>query len=67
MTLVQTGRRWEINTREDYLNAMHVLEENEFCAQMSDDYYCWQNEMREVARQRAQVRAMAREKGINIS
>ena len=36
MDLVVSGRKWEINTREDYDKAMEVLDGNEFCANMSE-------------------------------
>lgn len=64
MELVKFGRVWEINSRADYDKAMEVLEENEFCANMSDDFSCYRNEMEEIAKQRAQVRRLATEKGI---
>ena len=64
MSTVKMGRKWEINTKEDYDKAMEILEDNEFCAEMSDDSSRWQREMEEVARQRAKVTAQARAKGI---
>ena len=64
MDLVKMGKKWEINSREDYDKAMEILDGNEFCAQMSDDFYYWQRELAEVARQRAEVNAIAKAKGI---
>jgi len=64
MDLVQMGKQWEINSRADYDEAMEILDGNEFCAQMSDDFYYWQRELAEVARQRKEVNAIAKEKGI---
>ena len=63
-SLVKKGRIWEINSREDYDNAMKILDSNEMCADMSDDFSCWKKEKDEVARQRYQVRKQAIEKGI---
>lgn len=62
--LVKFNRVWEINTKEDYDTAMDILAQNEFCAEMSDDFSCWQREKEEVRRQRAVVNAQAKEKGI---
>ena len=62
--LVTEGRIWEINTREDYDKAMKILDGNEMCAEMSDDFSCWQREKAEVERQRYQVRKQALEKGL---
>ena len=64
MSTVKMGRKWEINTKEDYDKAMEILEDNEFCAEMSDDSSRWQREMEEIARQRAEVISQARAKGI---
>ena len=63
-SLVMEGRKWEINTREDYDKAMETLDSNEMCADMSDDFSCWQREKEEVAWQRFMVRRQAIEKGI---
>ena len=62
--MVKFGRKWEINTLEDYEKAMETLREDEFIAEMSDDFGYWQSEKAEVASQRAQVTAQAKEKGI---
>jgi hypothetical protein len=64
MDLVKMGKKWEINSREDYDKAMEILDGNEFCAQMSDDFYYWKRELEEVAKQRAEVNAIAKAKGI---
>lgn len=64
MNRVVNGRKWEINTLEDYENAMEELDGNEFIAEMSDDFSYWQSEKAEVAAQRAQVISQAKEKGI---
>ena len=64
MDLVKMGKTWEIETRADYDKAMETLDGNEFCAMMSDDFGCYKREMAEVAKQRAEVNAIARKKGI---
>lgn len=64
MDIVKMGRKWEINTKEDYNNAMEILKGNEFCAEMSDDFTYWKREKEEVARQRADVIKQAKNKGI---
>ena len=64
MNRVVNGRKWEINTLEDYEKAMEELDGNEFIAEMSDCFHIWQSEKAEVAAQRAQVIAQAKEKGI---
>lgn len=62
--LVKFNREWNIQTKADYDEAIKILAENEFCAEMSDDFSCWQREKEEVRRQRADVTAQARAKGI---
>lgn len=64
MSIVKSGRKWDIQTREDYDKAMAILKDNDFCAEMSDDFSVWQREKAEVARQMAEVKAQAKEKGI---
>lgn len=64
MGIVKMGRKWEINTKEDYDKAMKTLEENEFVAEMSDDFSYWRREKTEIANQRADVIAQAKVKGI---
>lgn len=62
--LVVWDRKWEINTKEDYDKAMAILDDNEFMAEMTDDFSVWQREKAEVANQRFAVRKQAIEKGI---
>ena len=64
MDRVKMGRKWEINSREDYEAAMKELDDSEFVAEMSDDFGYWRSEKAEVEKQRAQVIAIAKEKGI---
>ena len=64
MQRVDYKKEWEINTKEDYENAMKTLDENEFIAEMSDDFRYWQSEKEEVRRQRYIVIKQAIEKGI---
>ena len=64
MDCVKFDRKWEINSLEDYEKAMEVLDGNDFIAEMSDDFGCWKREKAEVAAQRAQVIAQAKEKGM---
>ena len=64
MSIVKMGRKWEINTKEDYDNAMEILDGNEFCANMSDDYSVTRREIEEVNAQRWMINKIAREKGI---
>ena len=64
MQPVEFGRVFEINTKEDYDNAMKTLDENDFIAEMSDDFMYWKREKEEVRCQRFMVRKQAIEKGI---
>lgn len=64
MSLVQMGRQWVINNKKDLDNAIKILKENEFCAEMSDDFSAWRREKDEVIRQRTDVYRQAKEKGI---
>ena len=64
MDLVRFGKEWEINSREDYDKAMEVLDGNEFCANMCDDYSVTKREIAEVNAQRHAVVLIARKKGI---
>ena len=57
--LVRFGRKWEIKTRDDYDRAMTSLDDAEMCAEMSDDFSCWQREKSEIADQRGDVRKQA--------
>ena len=58
------GKVWEIATKEEYDEAMAILDSNEFCARMSDSFREEERECNEINRQRAQVTAQAKEKGI---
>ena len=62
--MVQFGKVWTINTREDYDKAMAALEMADFCARMSDEYATEKREREEVARQMAEVVKTAKAKGI---
>lgn len=64
MDIIKTGRKWEINTKEDYDKAVETLEGNKFCAMMSDDFYRYKRELEEYENQMADVIAQARTKGI---
>lgn len=64
MGIITMGRKWDINTKEDYDKAVEILEGNKFCAWMSDDNYYWQRELAEYERQMADVKAQAKAKGI---
>ena len=55
---------WEINTKEDYDNAMVNLNDRQFIADMSDDFRCWRSETTQIERERADVKRQAKEKGI---
>lgn len=59
MGIVKKGKEWVIKTREDYENAMKVLDGNRFCAMMSDDYRREQEEEREIRKQENEVRKQA--------
>ena len=64
MDIIKTGRKWEINTKEDYDKAVEILEGNKFCAMMSDDFYRYKRELEEYENQMADVIAQAKAKGI---
>lgn len=64
MDIIKMGRKWEINTKEDYDKAIETLEGNKFCAMMSDDFYRYKQELEEYENQMADVIAQARTKGI---
>jgi hypothetical protein len=55
---------WQIENKADFEKAMAALDEAKFIAEMSDDFSCWRREREEVDRQRRQVLAAAREKGL---
>lgn len=62
--MVEFGKVWEINTVEDFNDAMDTLERQDFIAEMSDDFGVWQREKNEVARQQRSVIAQAKAKGL---
>ena len=64
VSLVKYGKKWEINSRADYDAAMKELDDNEFCANMSDDYSVTSREIAEIDAQRWMINKTAREKGI---
>ena len=63
MNRVQFNRKWEINSRQDYDEAMRILDGNDYIAEMSDCFHYWQSEKAEVASQRADVIRQAKVKG----
>lgn len=64
MDIIKMCCKWEINTKEDYDKAVKTLENNKFCAMMSDDYRRQERELEEYNRQMAIVKAQARDKKI---
>lgn len=64
MDLVKRGREWAIKTREDYEKALEILDGNEFCAEMCDDYSVTKRELAEIFEQRKAVNAQAKALGI---
>lgn len=64
VSAIKMGRQWVIETAEDYNKAIETLEENKFCAMMSDDFYWYRKELNEYNRQWADVTAQAKAKGI---
>ena len=64
MTLVRFGKHWNIETVADYEKAMETLADNEFCANMSDDYNRTWEELGEIQRQRRDVITQAKAKNI---
>ena len=62
--MVVFDRKWNINNKEDFDKAMKVLKCDDFDAEMSDDFSVWDREKKEVAKQMAEVKAQAQEKGI---
>jgi uncharacterized Zn finger protein len=64
MNKVKYDRKWEINTFVDYFKAMEILDENEFVADMADDFNRCFSEKAEIDRQRADVRTQAAQKGL---
>ena len=64
MGIVQMGKQWVIKTAEDYEKALEVLDDNEFCANMSDDFSCYRREIAEIDKQRYDVKKQATALGI---
>ena len=64
MDLVRKGREWIIKTKEDYEKALEILDGNEFCANMCDDYSVTKRELVEIFEQRKAINAQARTLGI---
>lgn len=64
MGIVQMGKKWVIKTAEDYEKALEVLDGNEFCANMSDDFSCYRREIAEIDKQRYDVKKQATALGI---
>lgn len=62
MQIVQFGRKFNIQTKKDYNDAMQILSDNEFIAQMSDDWNQAKRELDEIKRQRADVQRQADER-----
>lgn len=62
--MVQFGKVWAVECKADFDAAMAALDKAEFYAEMTDDFSCWRRETAEVDRQRRQVLAAAREKGL---
>ena len=54
----------DVGLSKTFSKAMEILDGNEFCAEMSDDFSAWKREKAEVAKQRAEVTAQAKAKGI---
>lgn len=64
MKKVQFGKVWDIRTAEDLQKAWDQLDENEFVANMSDDWLKATEELNEIHRQRKAVALQARANGI---
>ena len=64
MRRVEYGKTWTVNTVDELNHALDVLEENEFVAEMSDDFMRCEDEKSEIARQRKNVLRQAVEKNI---
>lgn len=64
MKMVEFGKVWKIETEADFLEAWNILEENEFCATMSDDFMRETDEQAEIQKQRKQVALAARACGL---
>lgn len=64
--MVQFGKVWEINTLEDAITALKMLDDAQFIAEMADDFGAWQRETDEIRRQRMQIMETGIEKGFII-
>lgn len=61
--MLEYGKQWNINTLEDFNNAMKTINDWLFYASMSDDYQRELTEKAEANRQMRDVVRQAREKG----
>ncbi len=66
MYKVEFGKVWEVTSQTEFQEAMRLLAEAEFCAEMSDDYGVTVKEKFEIDRQRAQIKKSAILIGIEI-
>ena len=57
-------RKWNINTADDFINAISILDDNEFVAKMSESNSRKSAELTEVRRQRKQVIIQAMKNGV---
>lgn len=64
MRRVEYGKTWTVNTLDELNHVLDVLEENEFVAEMSDDFLRCEEEKNEIAHQRKSVIRQAVEKNI---
>lgn len=64
MRRVEYGKTWTVSTVDELNHVLDVLEENEFVAEMSDDFMRCEDEKNEIARQRKNVLRQAVEKNI---
>lgn len=55
MKRVEFGKAWKVTNVAEYNEAIKTLEENAFCARMSDDFRRENEELNEVYRQRIEV------------
>ena len=64
MRRVEYGKTWTVSTVDELNHVLDVLEENEFVAEMSDDFMRCEDEKNEITRQRKNVIRQAVEKNI---
>lgn len=64
MRRVEYGKTWTVSTVDELNHVLDVLEENEFVAEMSDDFMRCEDEKNEIVRQRKNVIRQAVEKNI---